>query len=892
MISEKRLSQVPVANCSQSFPTVPNCSYRELLTRNLLQSAQDLCECRRMPHPTPPRTKLLTNVLVGSNPNIAFYAWQFHQTNAVEITIVNNELNPTAPVSWKSSVFGNSQYTPHRIYNSLTQVPDNKYDIFLLSCSSLQDFQNVSNEIVPFIDRDSIIVIESTGYINLEPFVSTKAQVLSIMNESDVKRVSKNVYSHEVRNKDTRIYFGSALGSKSISSNMNYHRIYKLLQTIQEDSNNHISLLKSLTPTEFMTYQWKLALPRIIFSPLMVIFETEFPQDLQTQILSKPLITGLINELFKLIKKMNCKLVKGFENELNLLKGLSESYPKKSSDKFVNSPSLVYNYYNHYDLELDLLLLQPILLSDDHKLKSPYLENLYSIMCQYHKINSNDSIFFVRKDSAKFDQYLSLDEDLKQKTYQLSQLEGSIKELERNKINLDNDIIKQEHSLKTLKQQTIENESKLSTVQYEFDKKLQILQIDYDKKLKQLNEKYQKAQSSTSSDVSIPLQQPTPGTDDHSTNRDSVVTNNLTDLADIVQYGMALNGEHQPSEVPQTIPGDAVAAPRNVSPDRYVDAPSVSLPPHVVQKELELQRREQALAMREQQQQQQQQPHYPQQPYYDQQYYAPGPTHGPGPMPGSVPPAPHQQRSYYQQPPHGLPPNGMSVTSLPLKQGYPPNKQSYPMAPGAGSMNGYHHPPPPQPRRVSSSTNTAYYDHPQQYPPYQQPPPPQPQQQPAPPSGYDNGAPIDPYLEHRFKQNPKKQNRRSNMGLNMEGIDMGGRGGMPGAAPTARKSFSSQQLNSPTSMTKRSTTTMNLSTTHPNGSYSQSSSDGNNPHHHHGSQNYSQSSSSGTSNGSNDNIPTSPSINDLNAKPLGGISQSNMPGGDKLKKKKKGIFGR
>ncbi|RLV93422.1 Styryl dye vacuolar localization protein 3 [Spathaspora sp. JA1] len=816
-------------------------------------------------------------ITIGSNPNVAFYAWRLFQTKSVEITIVNSELNKNSPISWKSSSFGgNSQYTPHNIYSNISQVSSNKYDIVILSCSSLQDFQNLSNEIKPILEPDSIILIESTGYINLEPFFTTKNPVMSIMNESDVRRISGNNYIHQVRNKDTRIYFGSSNGSKtSLTSNINYHRIYKLLQTIQEDSKNgDISLLKSLTPNEFMTYQWKLALPRIIFSPLMIIFEIEFPQDLANQILSKPLITGLINELFKLIKKMNCKLVKGFENELNLLKSWCENHPKSSNENFKDSPTLVYNYYKHFDLELDLLLLQPILLSDDNKLKSPYLENLYSIMSQYNKINSNDSIYFVRRSDENYsNQCQSLDEDLKQRTFKLDQLETTIKDLESAKLNLSNEIFKQENNLRNIKQQSIELESKLSTIQYEFDKKYQILQLDYDKKFKQLELKYQQKSaahsSSTSSNVSIPIQQPTPGQDDpHPTNRDSIMTtqDNLHDLADIVQYGMVLNGENQPTQ--ETKPEDTTSEERSIPSEQY-NGENPRLPPHVLQKELELQRREQALAIREQQ-------HYPpQQSYYDQQQYY-------GPMPG--PPPQQRQYSYpqgYQQPPHGLPSNGMPVNSMPpLKSAYSMNKP-YAMGPSGNSMNGYHHPMhqqhPPQPRRASSTP--AYYDH-QPQPQYYQPPPQE--------NGHI-GAPIDPYLEQRFRQNSKKQNRRSNMGLNMEGIDMGGRGGMPGSTTNLsnRKSFSnSQQTHSPT---RRSMTAMNLqSQTYAQSSNGSGSSDSNHPH-------YSQSSSSGTSGEtSNDGmIPSSPSFNDPGAKPLGGISQSNLPGGDKLRKqKKKGLFGR
>ena len=46
----------------------------------------------------------------------------------------------------------------------------------------------------------------------------------------------------------------------------------------------------------------EISITRVIFSPIMTLFELTFPEALEKHILSKPLITGLINELFKLIK--------------------------------------------------------------------------------------------------------------------------------------------------------------------------------------------------------------------------------------------------------------------------------------------------------------------------------------------------------------------------------------------------------------------------------------------------------------------------------------------------------------------------------------------------------------------------------------------------------------
>ena len=99
-----------------------------------------------------------------------------------------------------------------------------------------------------------------------------------------------------------------------------------MLQTVQEESHGSITLLKSVNPTEFTTYQWKLALPRVIFSPIMTLFELTFPEALEKHILSKPLITGLINELFKLIKKWVANWSKGLRMK-KFIKLLGECFP-------------------------------------------------------------------------------------------------------------------------------------------------------------------------------------------------------------------------------------------------------------------------------------------------------------------------------------------------------------------------------------------------------------------------------------------------------------------------------------------------------------------------------------------------------------------------------------
>ncbi|KGR14399.1 hypothetical protein MG5_01136 [Candida albicans P57072] len=969
-------------------------------------------------------------LLVGSNPNVAFYAWRFYQSNSVAVSIVNSSIDSKSPITWKSSQLGTSQYRPDNSYSSFKQIPTTeKFDIIILSCSSLQDFQSICQGLTHLLNQDSIILVESTGYIKLEPYVSTNfpnnpsLAVGSIMNESDVRMVSRNEYYHQIRNKDSRIYLGctsSDSASSNIANNKGFQKVYKLLQTVQEESHGSITLLKSVNPTEFTTYQWKLALPRVIFSPIMTLFELTFPEALEKHILSKPLITGLINELFKLIKKMGCKLVKGFENEKNLLNYWESVFPQtKQNENYINSPNFFYNFHKQYDLELDLLLLQPILLSDDSGVRTPYLENIYSTMSQFQKMNSpTGSLFFERKSGSKNTSASNgasskqLDDDIQRKVQQQKKLDLAIKDLDIAKISLDNDMIKQEMNLKSIQQKIVDAESKLSNLQYDQDRKTKSIQYENDEKIKRLiddherkyksldeqhqqkiksleqehmsleakykqkikeleeryNRKNQSVAVNNTSPVSIPAQQPTPVQDNivsstKNVNRDSVMTSDgFQDYKHLVECEGAI-GPNTPviQQKPQNSPVTHVQ--RNGS-DNFVDANNGEAQSY---RPSQGDRESQAQSQPQQRHQPQQYHSYnngsqsngyasSEQQYYDQnqnqqhqhQHQPPPPPpqqqyrNGPPPMPqyynnnnnnGTIPPP---QQQYYQNnnqpnsrpsynqgngnmyvndqaPPHGLPNGGMAQGN------FPPNLRSSGSMPGPNKYQQYpsmHSNPSHQnmqQKRLDSLTGSisSYYDYQQQQQQQQQQsqaPPPQPHQH----HSFNNAAPIDPFLEQRFKTNPKKSNRRSQMPLagNIDGLDMGGRGGMP-LPGTNRKSmnvinnYGNGNGIAPASRRASSGGPLML-----NGNGSQQAPQQQQQHlgphtSQHGnylrppSMNDSQtSSSSANSNDTpktqNDNMQLNvPTMDSMNAKPLGGIaSGGNNSNNHVNEKKKKGIFGK
>lgn len=723
-------------------------------------------------------------------------------------------VDPNSPISWRSSVFGDATFTPDLLASSVSHLPKlATYDYVILSVPNLQQFQDACAQIQPLLRRDALIVIESTGYVNLEPFVVSslpKARdlsVCSIMNESDIKRApgfNSHVCFHRTLSLDLRVYLGvSSSASNQLvpaKDSNTFARFYKMWQLAQEDSKGVISLLKSTNPREFMTYQWKQALPRLVLNPLSVIFEEPYPQDLSRQILAKPLITGLVNEVFKIIKKMECKLVKGFENETNLIKNWLAYFPlpeksNKNLPQFCESNTLFYDFFHQRDIEVDLLLLQPILLGDDYGVKTPYLENLYSILCQLLKMNSKEgSSFFTRKldgyDSKK-SELEAMTQNLKQLSLEKYQFENNFEERQKLLQNVESQIVQKNQLLAKLLSDHESKTRELSSASQSHQQQLSDINAQLQEKETELQQLLQRVELARQEAASQPAPAPSPAPQARSAQLD--VPNNksaqpqqvegstgvqgtpdLSDFADVAMYGAALNGETPPAQR---------EAQRRLG-----------------ERELELQKREQALQEREHQ--------FTQNPQAAQPYQGQVPPQGPpGQYMGyqNAPPArtsqsfpslsksQQQQNGSYegyidQRPPHGLPPNGFPQSTLPTTLRNPQRYQNGP--PGAAQQPPKHrmgsHPNLQMGMPMGSSQMLPGQMPPQQMPPQQMPPQQMPPLQMGMSMGMGGNVPMG---------GQRKANRRSAF-PQMEGstfnIDYGGRGGMPmpgasNAPPTKSK---------------------------------------------------------------------------------------------------------
>ncbi|SCV03267.1 LAME_0H09054g1_1 [Lachancea meyersii CBS 8951] len=338
---------------------------------------------------------------VGDNTNVLLYAWRIQQSKSVNLTHLSSA--KTSEYSVETAQYGSDTFCFEQHFESVDQMlasgdgSARVFDLVILSAASLQELSSLAAKLNPVLNLNTKILVESSGFVHLEPFVKMsidfgQLKVFSVMCDFDFRQVSPSRFeqaAHQLA--PCNLYLGESgvKGStKYAADNVALLETFKrLFVKLFPQDKVHVC---NFSYAEFLSQQWKLALPRICFDPLYILLENSRPEELNEQILAKPLISGLVTEIITVTKTMGAKLPPGFDNEKDLL----QQWLKTTNNEL---PQLAYHFCQKTaPLNVDMLLLQPILLADDYGIKTPYLEFLYSMMCQYQKMNDGESKLFAR----------------------------------------------------------------------------------------------------------------------------------------------------------------------------------------------------------------------------------------------------------------------------------------------------------------------------------------------------------------------------------------------------------------------------------------------------------------------------------------------------------------
>ncbi|KAG0671632.1 hypothetical protein C6P45_000123 [Maudiozyma exigua] len=423
-------------------------------------------------------------LLAGNNPNIFLYTSRFQLGKNIELYHVSDSKSSTYEIETLSNgnqhVSIDNHFTSianlHEALTSSGEEKDFKLDVIILSANSLKDLSSLPAQLKPLLTNKTKIVIESTGFIQLESFLKNAKElnelnIFSIMTDYDIRQVANNQFKQFNTKGDTQrhIYIGGKTANATVTKKkkgLSLKDSSKYPSDMTKALSSLESLLKDILPedtvsnchksyNDFLSKQWNLAMFKICLDPLLIIFEETDSKKLVEQVLAKPLISGIITELITISKNMSVKLDPNMENENKIIESWLKEY---NGDKI---PSLLYNFIQRTaELNLDLLILQPILLADDFNIKTPYLEFLYTIMCQIEKLNNDTSEWFVRAEKLQsFKQQLTamtksrdqFSDNCKQLTANVEQNQKVINELRNNDEYLKNQLMIKSTEINKLK---------------------------------------------------------------------------------------------------------------------------------------------------------------------------------------------------------------------------------------------------------------------------------------------------------------------------------------------------------------------------------------------------------------------------------------------------------
>ncbi|CCK67917.1 Svl3p KNAG_0A02280 [Huiozyma naganishii CBS 8797] len=547
-------------------------------------------------------------LLVGDNPNIVLFASRFQLANSVELFHVGK--SPSNSFQVDTDSYGSEKFQLQNHFTSLQELVDEctrtdragiAMDLVVLSASSLQELSNTASELEPLTNSNTKIFLESSGSIQLEPFVKQfikESNVLSVVSDFDIRETATNTFKQfgaKQGDHPNKMYLGV---STMISLATYPQNIVNLLNTFQKLFSKlfpeQVIDLCSYHPIEYLSKQWEVAIPRLCFDPLLIILEETHPAGLDQQILAKPLISGLVAEALKIAASMGVKLGPSWDNEASLLK----KWAQHNADEV---PSLLYHFIHRTaSLNIDLLWLQVILLADDYNIKTPYMEFLYSMITQLQNINQGASKWFVRIEDHNGQATAEHTDNLNRKIQELS-----------------NTLVAKDNQLDTLNNNVTELQKQLQSNQRETAETVK----NYQTQINTLNEKLKTLTVATSvhdtavSNTNVDNYKPTG-------------TPNLNDLEDVALFGVNYgesplknNLKAHGSEINGTSSnGSATSQNLNANSSDSNNSQIDDMDKSMQEKELELKRRELELQERElelqrralQNQFQQQQQPYPQ----------------------------------------------------------------------------------------------------------------------------------------------------------------------------------------------------------------------------------------------------------------------------------------
>lgn len=356
---------------------------------------------------------------IGDSPQMVLYTWRLVSTGKYKIWQTYGLRTPNVAsielFTIETCFYGNGHCNFERMFDKLESAVATacaegvRFEMVLLSARSLQELTYLVQGLVEILTSETVLVLESSGYVQLEPHVlnamrGSKCQVFSVVTDYDMRYINATTITEFNGKNKKHIYLGQSVSDSIRNNGENCNTGYD--EATSDCAQRLRVIFEGLFPADcvdlcglshngFLAKQWEVAIPQICFDLLLILLEQEHPVQLKEHVVTKPLVLEFVTEIITLCSSMGVRLEHPYNNANELL----EHWISVNGTEL---PRLVYRFwFRQRALDLDMLLLQPILLANEHGIKTFYLNIVYTVMCQYEKMNSGYSRLFQRVDVAE-----------------------------------------------------------------------------------------------------------------------------------------------------------------------------------------------------------------------------------------------------------------------------------------------------------------------------------------------------------------------------------------------------------------------------------------------------------------------------------------------------------
>lgn len=335
-----------------------------------------------------------TFMTVGFNATSALLTWRLSQSNLYNVYTYW----PTNEVTFSTDMFGKGSQTflPNQL--DIQNLPPGtpRMNIVLLVINSIKDVARMCKKIQPIIDKRTLILVDVSGGTGplqqqlVKPHLS-KNQVAGIICDFNAVVLSQTQPKFEIAQYGDSSSTGPKPGCyiEPVAP-----KITATLLTALKSCGIPAQHPKNVAV--FGALQWERCITVVVFELLNVALGRPTVEDLVGDVVAKPIIDGLINELTSIAQAAG---VKGLPSRSQFVKSSSSLVRRAPADFPIKRASWLFaEYYNKRPLPLDFLLLLPIVLTDELSKTgpTPYLESLYAFTSHLVSVNERPSILLTR----------------------------------------------------------------------------------------------------------------------------------------------------------------------------------------------------------------------------------------------------------------------------------------------------------------------------------------------------------------------------------------------------------------------------------------------------------------------------------------------------------------